>query len=129
MNLIVDTQVFLWWIVDDRALSGRARDLMRDAGNTLFLSAVSAWEIAIKIALGRLEISGEPSLVVPEQMAANSIEPLPVQISHALQVYSLPPHHRDPFDRMLVAQSQIEGLPIITPDARIGDYDVEVIWK
>jgi PIN domain nuclease of toxin-antitoxin system len=129
VNLIVDTQVFLWWIVDDRALSGRARDLMRDAGNTLFLSAVSAWEIAIKIALGRLEISGEPSLVVPEQMAANSIEPLPVQISHALQVYSLPPHHRDPFDRMLVAQSQIEGLPIITPDARIGDYDVEVIWK
>ena len=129
MNLIVDTQVFLWWLVDDGALSSRARDLMKDAGNTLYLSAVSAWEIAIKAALGRLEFSGEPAIVVPEQMAANSIEPLPVQISHALQVYSLPAHHRDPFDRMLVAQSQIEGLPIITSDARIGDYDVEVIWE
>ncbi len=129
MNLIVDTQVFLWWLVDDRALSGRARDLMRDAGNTLYLSAVSAWEIAIKVALGRLELSGEPAIVVPEQMAANSIEPLPVQISHALHVYSLPSHHRDPFDRMLVAQSQIEGLPILTSDARIGHYDVEVVWK
>ena len=129
MNLIVDTQVFLWWLVDDRALSERARDLMRNAGNTLYLSAVSAWEIAIKAALGRLEFRGEPTIVVPEQMAANSIEPLPVQISHALQVYSLPAHHRDPFDRMLVAQAQIEGLPIITPNARIGDYDVEVVWE
>jgi PIN domain nuclease of toxin-antitoxin system len=129
VNLIVDTQVFLWWLVDDHALSGKARDLMKDAGNALYLSAVSAWEIAIKTALGRLEFSGEPSLVVPEQMAANSIEPLPVQISHALHVYSLPTHHRDPFDRMLVAQAQIEGLPILTSDARIGDYDVEVIWK
>jgi len=129
VRLIVDTQVFLWWLVDDRALSQRARDLMRNAGNTLYLSAVSAWEIAIKAALGRLELGGEPSSVVPGHMAANSIEPLPVQISHALQVYSLPPHHRDPFDRMLVAQAQIEGLPIITSDARIGDYDVEVIWK
>ena len=129
MNLIVDTQVFLWWLVDDHALSERARDLMRDAGNTLYLSAVSAWEIAVKAALGRLELRGEPSTVVPEQMAANSIEPLPVQISHALQVYSLPAHHRDPFDRMLVAQSQIEGLPILTSDANIGHYDVEVVWK
>ncbi|MFV1860013.1 MAG: type II toxin-antitoxin system VapC family toxin [Anaerolineales bacterium] len=129
MNLIVDTQVFLWWLVDDGALSERARDLMRDAGNTLYLSAVSAWEIAIKAALGRLELSGDPTIVVPEQMAANSIEPLPMQISHALHVNSLPPHHRDPFDRMLVAQSQIESLPILTSDARIGHYDVEVVWK
>ncbi|MCH8093995.1 MAG: type II toxin-antitoxin system VapC family toxin [Chloroflexi bacterium] len=127
MKLIVDTQVFLWWLVDDPALSGRARRIMRDAGNTLYLSAVSAWEIAIKAALGRLELSGEPTLVIPEQMAANSIEPLPVQISHALHVYSLPAHHRDPFDRMLVAQSQIEGLPIITSDVRIGQYEVEVV--
>lgn len=129
MKLIVDTQVFLWWLVDDPALSGRARGIMRDAGNTLYLSAVSAWEIAIKTALGRLELSGEPTLVIPEQMAANSIEPLPVQISHALHVYSLPAHHRDPFDRMLVAQSQIEGLPILTSDVRIGQYEVEVVWE
>ena len=94
----------------------------------LYLSAVSAWEIAMKVALGRLELSGEPAILVPEQMAANSIEPLPVQISHALHVYSMPSHHRDPFDRMLVAQSQIEGLPILTSDARIGYYDVEVVW-
>ncbi|MCZ6530867.1 MAG: type II toxin-antitoxin system VapC family toxin [Chloroflexi bacterium] len=87
----------------------------------LYLSAVSAWEIAMKVALGRLELSGEPAILVPEQMA--------VQISHALHVYSLPSHHRDPFDRMLVAQSQIEGLPIHTSGARIGYYDVEVVWK
>lgn len=128
MRYLLDTHTFLWWITDDERLSPKARDLMRDRRNVLYLSAASAWEIAIKASLGRLEFSGDPEKMVPEQMALNAIEALPIQITHALRVHRLPPHHRDPFDRMLVAQSQLEDLPLLTDDAQIRKYQVEVAW-
>lgn len=128
MKVLLDTHAFLWWITDSEELSERARTLFEDAENELFLSAASAWEIAIKARLGRIEFTDPPAHVIPEQMAINAIQSLPVQMSHALQTFHLPERHRDPFDRMLVAQSQVEALPILTKDPLIAQYAVETIW-
>src|SRR4030067_2541333 len=122
MKVVLDTQAFLWWVMDEAALSTRARQLIQDGASVLYLSAASAWEISIKASLGKLKLSDEPGKVITEQMAANGIHPLPIQVSHALHVYGLPPHHRDPFDRVLAAQSQLEDLPIVTPDERVAQY-------
>ena len=128
MRVLLDTHSFLWWITDDPRLSPRAREIMSDGGNQLFFSAASGWEIAIKARLGRLSLPEPLESFVPVQLAENSIEGLPVALSHALHVASLPDYHRDPFDRMLAAQSQLENLPILTGDPLIGRYSVETIW-
>jgi PIN domain nuclease of toxin-antitoxin system len=128
MRYLLDTSTFLWWIMDNELLSDRARKVIKDGRNTLLLSAASAWEIAIKAGLGRLEFPDGPGKVIPEQMSLNDIQGLPIQVSHALHVHSLPRHHRDPFDRMLVAQCQLEGLPIVTSDPQIARYEVDIIW-
>jgi PIN domain nuclease of toxin-antitoxin system len=128
MRFILDTHTFLWWITDHEMLSEHARHVIQDGDNTLYLSVASGWEIAIKARLGRLELSGEPQKVIPEQMSRNAIQVLPIQMSHALRVYALPDHHRDPFERMLVAQAQVEELPILTSDPQIAQYDIDVVW-
>jgi PIN domain nuclease of toxin-antitoxin system len=93
----------------------------------LLLSAASAWEIAIKHSLGRLRLPMDPAEYVPSRMAATGTSPLSIHHSHALRVSQLPPHHRDPFDRMLIAQAQVEGLPILTADPQFAAYAVEVL--
>ena len=128
MNVLLDTHAFLWWIADNAELSPRAREVIRDGDNTLFLSAASGWEIAIKAKLGRLQLPDNLERFVIEHMSLNAITSLPIHLSHVLHVYSLPDHHRDPFDRMLIAQSQLEKLPIVTRDPQIARYSVEVIW-
>ena len=128
MRALLDTQAFLWWITDDPQLSTRAREIISDGENELFLSVASGWEMAIKARLGKLDLPDNLESFIPEQMALNAIESLPVQMSHALHVYKLPDHHRDPFDRMLIAQSQLENLPILTVDPQIARYAVKVIW-
>lgn len=128
MKALLDTHAFLWWISDDPRLSAPIRELVGNGESKLFLSAASGWEIAIKMRLGRLEVHGDPEQFILEQLALNDIAVLPVSISHALRTVALPGHHRDPFDRMLVAQSQIERLPIVTADPLIARYAVEVIW-
>lgn len=128
MRVLLDTHTFLWWITDDPRLSSRAREIIADGSNRLFLSAASGWEIAIKAALGRLELPTTPGQFIAEQLAANAVEGLPILMSHALHVYTLPRYHRDPFDRLLVAQSQLEHLPILTADPLISQYDVNTIW-
>jgi len=128
MKALLDTQVFLWWISDDSRLSSRASAIIKDGNNKLFLSADSGWEIAVKVRLGRLTLPEPLETFVPEQMALNAIESLPIQMSHALHVYTLPDHHRDPFDRMLVAQAQLENLPILSADPQISLYAVETVW-
>lgn len=128
MKALLDTHAFLWWITDDNRLSRRVRDILRDGRNRLFLSAASGWEMMIKMGLGRLMLPDSPEKFIAEQLAENGIESLPIQMSHALHTYSLPGVHRDPFDRMIVAQAQMEQLPILTADAHIARYDVEVIW-
>ncbi len=100
-----------------------------DGENDIVFSAVSAWEIAIKASLGRLPDMGEDAQTyVPSRVSHYGFRLLPIALNHALRAGALPPIHRDPFDRMLVAQSQLEGLPVLTSDARIARYGVEVIW-
>lgn len=128
MRLLLDTHAFLWWIADDPRLSKKACEIMGDGKNQLFLSAASGWEIAIKARLGRLQMPDDLEHFILEQMALNAIENLPIILSHALHVYTLPDYHRDPFDRLLVSQAQLEGLPILTADPQISQYSVEVVW-
>ena len=128
MKALLDTHAFLWWINDDPRLSSAVRALIGNGESELFLSAASGWEIAIKMRLGRLEVREDPQQFIFEQLALNDIAVLPISMNHALRTAALPDHHRDPFDRMLVAQSQIEQLPIVTADPLIARYAVEVIW-
>ncbi|MGB4690751.1 MAG: type II toxin-antitoxin system VapC family toxin [Atribacterales bacterium] len=128
MKALLDTHVFLWWITDDQRLSSRVREIIADGTNEILFSAASGWEIAIKTRLGRLQLPDDPEIFIPEQLELNAIEVLPVQIGHALHVYQLPSHHRDPFDHLLIAQAQLEKLPILTADPQISRYPVEVIW-
>ncbi len=128
MKALLDTHVFLWWIDDDPRLSSLARKIISDGNNEIFLSAASGWEIAVKSQLGRLKLPDRPERFIVEQLSINAFESLPIRLSHALRVYALPPIHRDPFDRILVAQSQLEDMPILTADPQIAQYPVEVIW-
>lgn len=128
MRALLDTHTFLWWITDDPRLSPRVRKIIGDGENELFLSAASGWEMAIKAKLGRLKLPDNLERFIPEQLALNAIRSLPIQMSHALHVYTLPDYHRDPFDRLLVAQSRLEGLPILTADPQIAQYPVKTIW-
>jgi len=128
MKALLDTHAFLWWINDDPRLSDAARQLIGNGESALFLSAASGWEIAIKMRLGRIEMLGDSEQFIFEQLALNNITVLPISMNHALRTAALPDHHRDPFDRMLVAQSQIEQLPIVTSDPLIMRYAVDVIW-
>ena len=128
MKVLLDTHTFLWWITDHPKLPSRVREIIGDGNNELFVSAASGWEIAIKAKLGRLQLPDEPQRFILEQLSLNAIQSLPIQMSHALHLFSLPDHHRDPFDRILISQAQLEGLPILTADPQISLYPVEVIW-
>ena len=128
MRVLLDTHTFLWWISNDTRLSSRVCKIISNGNNELLLSAASGWEIAIKVRLGRLQLPYEPERFILEQLATNAIQSLPIKMSHALHTYSLPIHHRDPFDRIIIAQAQLEGLPILTSDPQIAKYKVEIIW-
>lgn len=128
MRILLDTHTFLWWITADQRLSPRSIELISDGNNELFFSAASGWEIAIKAGLGRLDVPDPLDRFISEHLFRNHIGVLPVQLSHALQVYVLPQPHRDPFDRILIAQAQIEELPILSSDKQFAKYDVEVLW-
>ena len=128
MKILLDTHTFLWWIADDQRLSARAREIIEDGNNELFLSGATGWEITIKVQIGRLKLPVEPVQFILEQMRINAIQSLAIQMNHALHVYTLPQHHRDPFDRLLVAQSQLEGLPILSADSQLASYRVQLIW-
>lgn len=128
MNLLLDTHAFLWWITDAPWLSPRARELIADGGNVLFFSAASGWEIAIKARLGKLQVPEDLGRFLTEQLSRNAIRVLPVHLSHTLHVYTLPNHHRDPFDRLLVSQALLENLPVLSADPQLARYAVEVVW-
>lgn len=128
MTALIDTHVFIWATVEPARLSSTARTLIEDGENVLLLSAASAWEIAIKTRLGRLQLPDSPDLFVPREMQVACIQGLPADFSHCLRVARLPLHHRDPFDRLLIAQAQVERIPIVTSDPKFRVYDIEVIW-
>lgn len=128
MKYLLDTHTFLWWNMDDPQLSSIAKEIIANGNTEIFLSAASAWEIAIKTARGRLTLPEDPAHYITSRMSLHNFQALPVQIHHATQVYKLPVHHTDPFDRLLIAQSQIESMPLLSVDADIRKYDVEVVW-
>lgn len=127
MRILIDTQVWLWMLATPERLSARARGLLVSSDTELLLSAASAWEIAIKHGLGKLALPAAPAVAVPELMAQSGVTALPITHAHALATAALPPLHRDPFDRLLIAQAQLERLPIMTADPAIGRYEVEVL--
>ena len=127
MNLLLDTQVFLWWIDDDRRLGTGARAAIEDAGNRVVFSVVSAWEIAIKAGLGRLRTPPDLGAFLADQIAINGFHVLPVELVHAIKVRDLDNHHRDPFDRLLVAQAIAEDLTMVTSDSVVSRYPVTTL--
>lgn len=127
-SYLLDTHVFIWWITEDKRLSSKTIRLIENDSNHIYFSSVSAFEIAVKARLGRLREVGDPMLSVPYQVSQNGFEELKITVEQSLKVFHLPDIHSDPFDRLLVAQSQITGFPIITNDRDIKQYPVECIW-
>ena len=123
MRVLLDTHILLWWLAADPALPHRAAEVISDADTTVVISAATAWEIAIKKAVGRLEAPDD----LLDALEANDFESIAITTIHALAAGQLPPHHSDPFDRMLIAQSRIEGLTLVSTDRRLSDYDVELL--
>lgn len=129
MRILLDTHAFLWWGADDPQLSTRAYDILSNDGNELLFSAVSGWEIAIKAALGKLDnVPKDLRGFINKQVADNAYKVLSTNLDHVLGVHSLPLHHRDSFDRLLIAQALAEGLPLLSIDSEFAPYPVNVIW-
>lgn len=128
MKALLDTQTFLWWLTDDARLSTAARKILSDGGNELFFSAVSGWEIAVKAGQGKIKLPESPVEFITEQLSINDMQILPLKMEHALYVAMLPDIHTDPFDRLLVAQSLLEKLPVVTADSVFVKYGVRVVW-
>jgi PIN domain nuclease of toxin-antitoxin system len=128
VKLLLDTCTFLWLITDAPELSPTVRARVVDASNEVFLSAVSAWEIAVKWRRSRLRLAEPPERLVPAQRSAHGVSELPLEEEAALHVARLPDLHQDPFDRMLVSQAIVHGLVIATPDALVSQYPARTIW-
>jgi len=127
MRALLDTHALLWWLVDSDRLSTRAREVIGGDAE-LHWSAASSWEVAIKTALGRIELPEPPRSLIPRVLREQAIRPIDVTQAHALAVADLPLHHRDPFDRMLVAQASLEKLVILSADKIFLEYGVDVLW-
>jgi PIN domain nuclease of toxin-antitoxin system len=120
MNLLLDTHIVLWWLLDSSELDARAREMIASPANAVFLSAVVVWEARIKQGVGKLDVPADFAKVLEDQ----GFEKLPISLAHTHEVHTLPPHHRDPFDRMLVAQAKIERLTLLTRDSIIAQYPI-----
>ncbi|MEJ3659031.1 type II toxin-antitoxin system VapC family toxin [Actinomycetes bacterium KLBMP 9759] len=127
MRFLLDTQIWLWLQSTPARVPARIRTQLSDEHNTLFLSSASAWEIAIKHALGKLPLPEPPHEYVTSRMRRDFVDGLPITHAHALQVATLPHLHEDPFDRLLIAQAQLEKLVLVTADSKIVRYDVDTM--
>ena len=128
MRVLVDTHTFLWDLADDPRSSRKARELLSSDKHELVFSLVSLWEIAIKIKTGKLNTIGSSVAYIRDEMKAYGMELLPIRYEHIVQLESLPHHHSDPFDRLLIAQSITESLPILTGDKVFQRYDAKIVW-
>lgn len=126
MKLLLDTCTWIWWISETSRLSSETTDMLASRDNRVFFSSVSGLEIAIKYGLGRLDLPELPEQFIPPRLQRDGFEVLPVSLPHSLAVASLPFHHRDPFDRLLVAQAQLEGLTLVTGDSHLQRYSISV---
>jgi PIN domain nuclease of toxin-antitoxin system len=125
MRYLLDTHIFLWWITDNSKLQKTTRDLISDKSNELFLSSASLWEIMIKSKLSKIDLPDDPKTYLKKQVEINSINILNITMEHSLETYDLPEIHKDPFDRMLIAQARVEKLTIVTSDFFIKRYEVK----
>ena len=128
MKILLDTQIFLWALAEPRRLGEKAKSLLKSKKNQLYLSAASSWEIAIKVGLGKLPLPEPPDKYISSRMASLQITPVDVKHYHAFIVYQLPLHHRDPFDRILIASAIAEKFYLMTADKQFRRYDVDLIW-
>ena len=124
MKLLLDSHAFLWWLAEDPELDAGAKQAVADPSSIVHVSAATIWELAIKVALGKLDLDGSELL---EEIEENDFFELPMTARHALAAAALPRHHDDPFDRMLIAQANIEGLTIVTRDAAFRAYGVSIL--
>ncbi len=128
MDYLLDTHVFLWFASDDIKLSTAAKKIIEDGKNNIYLSSASIWELSIKISIGKLKLKKDINKFIAENIAKYRYIPLSVTIHHVLAITKLPEIHKDPFDRMLIAQASIEKMKIITSDGYISKYSVKTIW-
>ena len=124
MKLLLDTHAALWWLADDDRVGADAARQLDDASNRVLLSAAVAWEVAIKRSLGKLQVPAD----LTATLLRAGVQPLPITLEHATAAEALPWHHRDPFDRMLVAQAVLEGAAIVSQDDRLRSYDAPIVW-
>jgi len=127
VRVLLDTHALLWWLADDPALPATARNVIARPGNTLMVSAASAWEISTKFRLGKLPDAADLLADFEGYLGRERLQPLPVSVQHALRAGSLPGPHKDPFDRMLIAQAATEGLTLVSADRQLDPYDVPVL--
>ncbi|KGA94355.1 type II toxin-antitoxin system VapC family toxin [Leptospirillum ferriphilum] len=128
MKVLLDTHTFLWWIAEDPLLSTGVRELLSDPQTEGFISLASVWEMAIKVSLGKLRVSAPLEKFVPEQLSLNNFQILSIDFRHISRLPSLPFHHRDLFDRLLVTQCLEENMPILSRDPVFGQYGTRQIW-
>jgi PIN domain nuclease of toxin-antitoxin system len=128
MRVLLDTHAFLWLITDDDRLSGNARQTFLNTENSLFFSAASLWEICLKKSLGKISLKDGWLQAIQEEMEINTIQWLPIEMRHCAEVAELPFYHRDPFDRMLIAQAIAEEMKLLSRDSRLANYAIELIW-
>jgi PIN domain nuclease of toxin-antitoxin system len=127
VRILLDTHVLLWWQTDDPRLSKKARTIIADPANRLVWSIASSWEIAVKIGIGKLRAAAPLSTLYSDIVSEFGAELLPITHAHCCRLATLPLHHRDPFDRMIVAQAQSEELPILSADPKLAMYGVETV--
>ena len=128
MKVLLDTHAFLWSITGDDRLSKTAEEIFLDPDNNLFFSAASFWEICIKMSLGKLSLKRGWFKTIQEEMRINAVQWLPVEMQHCVELTKLPFHHRDPFDRMLIAQAMAEDLQLLSRDSRLSAYEINRVW-
>ena len=127
MSFLLDTHCWLWLQTDRERFDVELLETLASPSTGRYLSAASVWEIAIKYAIGKLPLPEPPAIYVPERMRVSRVQELTITHAHALAVGALPPHHRDPFDRVLVAQAQVEGMTLVTADSTFARYDVRLV--
>jgi len=128
VKYLLDTHAFLWFVMDDKRISRKAKSIIKDSKNKIYFSAASAWEMAIKVKLERLKIKGDLEPFIIEQLSTNNFIPLSITISHSLYIERMPQIHKDPFDRIIIAQSILEDIPLISTDKKIRKYPTTVVW-
>jgi PIN domain nuclease of toxin-antitoxin system len=128
MNYLLDTHAFIWADSEPGKLSAQVTTLLRNRRNIVFISIASLWEMQIKLQTGKITLRMPLQDIVPHQQKTNRIEILSITLPHVLALNALPPHHKDPFDRILIAQARIEGLTLITHDRMFSQYPVQVVW-